>query len=135
MQRLSLLFLAIGESSAKTGDTLASAEAGFEWQGLAVVVVTAIVVTAALWWFKRWRTVRAQHLTNSPAHLLQELCIRHGLARPDQRLLTSLAREQRLENPAQLFVDPRLWEPSRMGPLGKRYAAQFGRLRQRIFEL
>ena len=47
----------------------------------------------------------------------------------------SLAREQGLENPAQLFVDPRLWEPSRMGSLGKRYAAQLGRLQQRIFEL
>jgi len=135
VQRFPLLLLAVGESAAKTGDKLANEGAGFEWQGLAVVVVTAIVVTAALWWFKRWRTVRAAHLTNSPPHLLQELCIRHGLARPDQRLLTSLAREQGLENPAQLFVDPRLWEPSRMGSLGRRYAAQLGRLQQRIFEL
>ena len=74
-------------------------------------------------------------MINSPAHLLQVLCARHGLARPDQRLLVSLARELRLENPAELFVDPRLWEPSRMGSLGTRYAAQFGRLRDRIFEL
>jgi hypothetical protein len=135
VQRLPLILLAVGESSAKTGDKLAEREAGFEWQGLAVVVVAAIIVTAALWWVKRWRTVRAQHLTNSPAHLLQALCTRHGLARPDQRLLVNLAREQRLEHPAQLFVDPRLWEPSRLGPLGKRYAAQLGRMRERIFEL
>lgn len=135
MHRLPLLLLAAGESAAKTGDKLAQQEAGFEWEGWAIAAIAVIAVTAALWWLKRWRTVRAQRLTNSPAHLLQELCARHGLAGPDQRLLASLAREQRLEHPAQLFVDPRLWEPSRTGPLGKRHAAQLGRMRERIFEL
>jgi hypothetical protein len=135
MQFLPILLLAASDTASKTGDKVANQEAGFEWQGLALVLVTAMVVTGVVWWVRRWRLSRAQQMTNSPAHLLQVLCARHGLARPDHRLLVSLAHEQRLENPAQLFVDPRLWEPSRLGALGNRYAAQFGRLRERIFEL
>lgn len=135
MHRILLLLLAAGESSAKSGDKLAVQETGFEWQGWALAAITTIAVTAALWWVKRWRAARALRRMNSPSHLLQDLCNRHGLAGHDQRLLANLAREQRLENPAELFVDPRLWEPSRMGALGKRYASQFGRLRERIFEL
>jgi hypothetical protein len=135
MQFLPTWLLAASDTATKAGDKAVDLEAGFEWQGLALVVVTAMVVTGVVWWVRRWRLARAQQMINSPAHLLQVLCARHGLARPDQRLLVSLARELRLENPAELFVDPRLWEPSRMGALGTRYAAQFGRLRDRIFEL
>jgi hypothetical protein len=135
VHRIPLLLLAAGESSAKTGDKLAEQETGFGWQGMAVAAVAVFAVTAAFWWFKRWRAVRAERLTNCPAHLLQEVCVRHGLSGPDQRLLASLARELHLENPAQLFVDPRLWELSRLGPSAKRHAAQLGRMRERIFEL
>lgn len=134
MQFLPFWLLAASEKATKAGDKAASEEAGFEWPGLVLVVVTAMVVTGVVWFVRRWCLARAQQMINSPAHLLQLLCARHGLARPDQRLLASLAREQRLENPAVLFVDPRLWEPSRMGTLGKRYAAQFDGLRERIFE-
>jgi hypothetical protein len=132
LDTLSLL-LAAGETAKQTAEKTANQNSGLEWQGMAVAAVTAILVMAGLWLAKRWRIVRARQLTNSPAHLLQELCVRHGLGRAEQRLLAGLAREQRLEHPAQLFVDPRLWETGRTGSVGKRYAAQLDRLRERVF--
>jgi hypothetical protein len=131
-QIIFLLFAAAGKAG-QPGDKVAAEGGGFEWPGLVVVAVAAILISLAYWLLRRWRMARAQQLQNSPAHLLQELCVRHGLGGPAQRLLAVLAREQMLEHPATLFVDPRMWEASRLGATGKHHAAQLDRLRGQIF--
>ena len=55
MQFLLTLLLAASDTATKAGDKAADLEAGFEWQGLALVVVTAMVVTGVVWWVRRWR--------------------------------------------------------------------------------
>lgn len=133
MNQVLFMLLAAAEKGGQTGNKAAEEAGSFEWQGLVAVAVAAIVISLAYWLLRRWRQSRAQRLQNSPAHLLQELCTRHGLGGPAQRLLAVLAREQKLEHPATLFVDPRLWEANRLGATGKRHAAQLDRLRGQIF--
>ena len=134
MNRLFPWLFAAVEKAGDASDK-GSADAGsFEWQGLVVVGVLAAVISLAYWFSRRWRQARAQQLLSSPAHLLVELCNRHGLGRPAQNLLAGLAREQRLQHPALLFIDPRLWEASRLGAFGTRYAAQLDGLREKIFD-
>lgn len=133
MPRVLIVLIGAAEKTGATGDKAAADGGSFEWQGLAVVGALATVISLGYWLLRRWRLTRARRLENSPAHLLQELCIRHGLGRSGHRLLAELAREQGLEHPAVLMVDPRLWEVSRQRALGKRHAAELDRLREKIF--
>jgi hypothetical protein len=133
MPRVLIVLIAAAEKTGATGERAAADASGFEWQGLAVVGALAAVISLGYWLLRRWRMTRARRLENSPAHLLKELCNRHGLGRTAQRILAELAREQGLEHPAVLMVDPRLWEVSRQGALGKRHAAELDRLREQIF--
>jgi hypothetical protein len=134
MNRLLFLLFAAAEKTGQPGDKGAGDASSFGWQGLVVVGVLAALISLAYWFSRRWRQARAQKLLSSPAHLLVELCNRHGLGRPAQNLLAGLAREQGLQHPTLLFVDPRLWEASRLGALGTRYAAQLDGIREKIFD-
>jgi hypothetical protein len=127
------LLFAAADKADQPGDKAAAEGGGFEWQGLVAVAGVAVLISLAYWLLRRWRLARAQRLQNSPAHLLHEFCVRHGLGGHAQRLLAVLAHEQKLEHPGVLFVDPRLWETGRLGTTGKRHATQFDRLREQIF--
>jgi hypothetical protein len=133
MNQLSFLLMAAAEKSGTAADKSADEGSGTSWLAFAIVGFLATAITLGYWLSRRWRQTRAQQLLNSPTHLLQELCVRHGIGRADQRLLMGLAREQKLEHPGLLFVEPRLWEAGRLGAYGKRYAVPLDRLREQIF--
>jgi hypothetical protein len=133
MNQLSFLLMAAAEKSGAAADKAADKSSGIEWLAFAIVGFLAAAITLGYWLSRRWRQNRAQQLLNSPPHLLQELCVRHGIGRADQRLLAGLAREQKLEHPGLLFVEPRLWEANRLGVYGRRYAVPLDRLREQIF--
>ena len=133
MNDLAFLLMAAAEKSGAAADRAADESSGIEWLAFAIVGLLATAITLGYWFSRRWRQARAQQLLNSPPHLLQELCVRHGIGRADQRLLAGLAREQSLEHPGLLFVEPRLWEANLLGTFGKRYAVPLDRLRERIF--
>ena len=133
MNPLAFLLLAAAEKSGASANKAADESSGIEWLAFAIVGLLAVAITLGYWLSRRWRQNRAQQLLNSPTHLLQELCVRHGIGRADQRLLAGLAREQKLEHPGLLFVEPRLWEAGRLGAYGKRYAVPLDRLREQIF--
>jgi hypothetical protein len=135
MNDLAFLLMAAVEKSGTAADKAADAGSGIEWLAFAIVGLLATAITLGYWLSRRWRQARAQQLLNSPPHLLQELCLRHGIGRADQRLLTGLAREQKLEHPGLLFVEPRLWEANRLGSYGRRYAVPLDRLREQIFSI
>jgi hypothetical protein len=127
------LLLAAAEKAGPAADKAADESSGIEWLAFAIVGLMAMAITLGYWFSRRWRQARALQLLNSPPHLLQELCVRHGLGRADQRLLAGLAREQKLDHPALLFVEPRLWETHKLGSYGKRYPVPLDRLREQIF--
>lgn len=133
MNQLALLLMAAAGRSGTTADKAADESSGIEWLAFGIVGFLALAITLGYWLSRRWRLNRAQQLLNSPPHLLQELCVRHGIGRADQRLLAGLAREQKLDHPGLLFVEPRLWEAGRLGVYGKRYAVPLDRLREQIF--
>ncbi len=51
-----------------------------------------------------------------PKRLFLELCRGHGLGWVETWSLWCAARWQRLENPAQMFLDPRCFDPGKLGP-------------------
>jgi hypothetical protein len=133
MHQFTFLLLAAAEKSGDSAENAAEEGSGIQWLAFAAVGLLAAVFMLGYWLSRRWRQARAQQLLNSPPHMLVELCARHGIGRSDQRLLAGLACEQRLEHPALLFVDPRLWEANRLGTYGERYAVPLDRLREQIF--
>lgn len=56
-----------------------------------------------------------------PWALFHELCKAHKLDRPSCKLLRELARWQKLDQPARLFLEPERYEPASLSP---RLAAQ-----------
>ena len=104
MNQLALLLIAAAGRSGTTADKAADESSGIEWLAFGIVGFLALAITLGYWLSRRWRQNRAQQLLNSPPHLLQELCVRHGIGRADQRLLAGLAREQKLEHPGLLML-------------------------------
>lgn len=74
-----------------------------------------------------------QRVCNSPRALFRSLCKAHSLDRRSRRLLSRVARWQRLAHPARLFLEPNRFDGSNLSPeLGPKRAALAG-LRERIF--
>lgn len=70
---------------------------------------------------------------NSARGLFGELCRAHQLARNDRRLLTHLARQHRLADPACLFLDARWLDPAVCGPAWQKHAGRLRELRLALF--
>ena len=52
----------------------------------------------------------------------------------ERRLLTHLAWQHRLPQPAMLFLDPSLWDAERLGPTWDAQAKKLSNLRERLFQ-
>jgi len=68
-----------------------------------------------------------------PRALFRALCRAHGLDRASRRLLDQLARQQRLSDPARLFLEPERFEAENLGASLKPRRKQFVALRDRLF--
>lgn len=67
--------------------------------------------------------------------LFEKLCKAHGLSRSDCRLLRELARHQKLDDPAQLFLEPERFAAAclPMNLWGR--TARMNEIRDRLFQL
>ena len=72
--------------------------------------------------------------TNNPWQLFWELCRAHGLSRRESRLLCRLAKERKLSNPGDIFVDPRFFDTSTLPRSLKRRSAEFVNLMPRLMD-
>lgn len=93
-----------------------------------VVIAVAILVAV----LKRLSRETPQRPTNSPRRLFRDLCRLHGLDRSTRRLLKRLARQQQLDHPSRLFVEPERFDAHNLGSLAgdqRRLHA----IRQRLF--
>ena len=94
---------------------------------LAVAALAAIAIGA-----RRLRS-NGERQYNNPRALFRALCRAHGLDRASRRLLDQLARQQRLADPARLFLEPERFEPANLGASLKSQQARFTSLRDRLF--
>lgn len=70
----------------------------------------------------------------SPWGLFRSLCGAHRLSARERRLLTHLAWQHQLSQPALLFLDPSLWEAARLGSAWDAQAKNLSVLRERLFQ-
>ena len=80
-----------------------------------VVVAAVVVIGIALLSRHAARRDRRRAFTN-PRSLFRALCKAHGIDRRGRRLLRQMVRWYRLEQPAQLFVNPKRYELSQLSP-------------------
>jgi hypothetical protein len=82
-----------------------------------------------------WNTTRknrvAREIEATPEDLLAELCKTHELSRAEQSLVTAVARNERLSQPAAVFVDPGPLD--RAAEVGDADASRYQALRQKLF--
>lgn len=101
-------------------------------------VMTALLIfsgiAVALWILSRiqyYHTSQASY--HSPLMLLLSLCKAHRLAWSQRWLLWRVARQQGLQDPARLFVEPERLDPANVGPVLRLRASQLEAIRRRVF--
>jgi len=75
---------------------------------------------------RRWRG-------NSPLRLFCTLCKAHDLRWVEWWLLWRVARQQRLQDPVRLFLDPERLDPAALGPGLQTQAERVSSIRARLF--
>jgi hypothetical protein len=100
------------------------------WIGL-IVFMAVLTGLARLTIFSQWR--QRQRKIFSPRKLFFEICRAHRLSWPERRLLWRLARSQKLEDPASLFLTPECFDISRLTVDVRAHAEELRRLRDRLF--
>lgn len=87
----------------KPGDWL------FGWGTVGMIAAISVAIIFLLWVVIRWYQRRVRELAHSPWHLFRELCNAQGFTLPERQLLSWLAQERGLTQPAMLFVEPSCW--------------------------
>jgi hypothetical protein len=103
-------------------------------ENVLLLVLFVLVITGGVWLaiiLKRgWPGNWAPH---HPHNLFVTLCHAHKLDRNQQRLLLLLAQWHRLPQPSAIFVEPELFDASRLGQQFAPHLSQVQSLRQRLF--
>jgi hypothetical protein len=99
----------------------------------ALVLGTVIAVLMLISRFMNRRDSR--RLYSSPRRLFGTLCRAHALDRASCRLLQQLARANAIAQPAQLFLDPDYFLPTRLTPELLRHQAAVAALREKLFAI
>jgi len=107
----------------------------FGWGSVAIVAGVAVGISLVAWLIMRWFKARERRLSNSPWRLFYDLVAAHELNPRERNLVTRLAQQFRLEQPAMIFAEPAWWEPERLGPAWSRRLPELERLRRRLFAI
>jgi hypothetical protein len=130
---LPVLLAAPGGGFSNLGNTFHQEGAIVGWQAVGIIVGTATTLIGMFWLTTRLLRARQKRSTNCPWQLFKELCAAHDLSYRDRQLLTQLAQQHRLEQPAMLFVEPTWWEADKLGRGWQRSLAEIHGLRDRLF--
>jgi hypothetical protein len=98
---------------------------------LLAAVAAVVLVIAGFYLWNTYRKPRDGREEASPEDLLAELCNARELSRHEQSLITQLARNFDLAQPASLFVDP--WPFDRAAEAADADAPHYRALRQKLF--
>jgi hypothetical protein len=127
LQLLPLLLAELDRKQPKPGDW------SFGWDRVAIIAAGAVVIVAIAWLVLRLVAKRERGAAHSPWCLFRELCKAHRLSSRERQLLIRLAKQERLEQPAMLFIEPAIWQPERLGAAWRRSMPELDRLRKRLF--
>ncbi len=94
-------------------------------------IALLVVGTAAYSRYKRWNDMSER--CDDPHKLFRELSMVHQLDRPSRRLLLHLAEASKFPQPAQIFLSPSAFEPSRLPSSLRSRMDEVKRLRERLF--
>ena len=119
---------------AEIGDNFPDSGKRLGWHDLWAYGLVALVaaVAAALVVHLRNRNDMTQRCHN-PWKLFRELCQIHNLDRSSQRLLARVAKARRLDQPAQIFLTPGVFEPAGLPPALRDRGDHLLRLRSQLF--
>ncbi len=95
-----------------------------------LAVMAAFVIAAMI--ASRIATIRSRPGYASPNRLFRQLCKAHKLRLQQQWLLWRLARWQRLQHPACLFLEPARFAPANLGPSLLVYKDRFREIRDHL---
>jgi hypothetical protein len=93
---------------------------------LLAVLVAAFAVTRLVMACRR-------HIRRNPWWLFLALCRAHRLRWRQRWLLWQVAKHQRMEHPARLFLEPARFEPAGLGPGLRRRVAELRGVRDQVF--
>ena len=119
---------------AEIGDNFPQSGKRLNWSdlwpyGIAVVVVAIVAAIVT-------KVCRRNDMTercDDPDKLFRELCRAHQLDRGSVRLLGQLAAHWQLQQPAQVFLTPAAFNPTRLPASLHAKAPQLAKLRTRLF--
>jgi hypothetical protein len=101
---------------------------------LLLVGACVAAVTVLVWALSRYiGQFDPRRRVSSPRALFAQLCQAHSLAWPERQLLRRLAREQELDMPAMLFIEPERFEPSRWSRAMRARGRELEQIRRRLF--
>ena len=101
---------------------------------LIVSVVVLIGVLIFMWILNRAMTQQeGPRLYNDPKQLFRDLCRAHELTGGQRRLLLAIARSQKLQQPAMLFVEPDRLTAAQAAKEFRRYKGTLGKLSSALF--
>jgi hypothetical protein len=133
IQHIMPLLFADASAIVHAGDHFRQGQSSFAWQGVAVIAAVAAGITLLIWIAKSWADSRQRQNANSPLRLFRDLCSVHQLDHRQRRLLSRMAKQLRLEQPATLFIEPALWQVERLGSDWTAAMPQLDRLRKQLF--
>ena len=105
----------------------------FGWDSVGIIAAVSAAVVLVLWLVSRYYAAREKKSKHSPWSLWKELADAHGLNPRERQLVSRLARQLRLAQPAALFVEPSFWEADRLGPSWVACGPELEKLRKRLF--
>ena len=106
---------------------------GIAWTDLLlpIAVIGSVIVIA--WLVTSYLKFREQRQADSLHGLFGELCQAHGLDWASQQLLRAVANAQRLESPAQLFVEPARFDIEILGKAFENRGSLVAALHAKLF--
>ena len=130
---MSVLLAAPGGYFSKLGNTFHQEGAIVGWEAAGIVIGAAVTIIGLAWLAMRFLRSRQKKISHCPWRLFKDLCAAHELNYRDRQLLTQLARQHRLQQPAVLFVEPAWWDTDRLGAAWQRSLGEVQALQERLF--
>jgi hypothetical protein len=103
------------------------------WSGMLVGLAAATAVLMVWWVAARWLPEGHRRPAGGPRRLFFTLCRAHGLTWREYWLVWRVARRQKLDQPAKLFLEPERWRPERLEGFEPNHLASLRRLQDRLF--
>lgn len=122
-------------SVAEIGDNFPQSGPRLNWSDLGaygIAIVVGALVTALVLYIRNRNDMSLR--CDNPWKLFRELCQIHDLDRPSQRLLASLARVRRYEQPSQVFVAPESFDVADLPTSWRSRAGHLRRLKIVLFD-